>query len=266
MKVAIVLALIAVASAIPSASRFHGSGRIVGGEEAGETEFPHQVSIQVSSTGITWTHLCGGAIYSEAKILTTGACLNGQSPTRMRVVAGDHDISSDSGDEQTRNVESILIHERYSASTLDNDIGIITLESPLVFTSRVQPIRIAESTFVPSGQVVSSGYGATDVDGTSYPGKLQKATLNVIERAECDQTYGSVSGAPVVTENMVCAADVGKQICAGDTGSPLVARDEGNREYLAGLVSWGTLPCQDFPSVYTNIAPLRTWLESKLNP
>lgn len=47
--------------------------RIIGGMEAGEGEFPWQVSIQVANQ-----HMCGGAILSSWWILTAAHCLNSE--------------------------------------------------------------------------------------------------------------------------------------------------------------------------------------------
>lgn len=264
MKVAIVLALVATALAVPR-SRFSGSGRIVGGEAAGDREFPHQVSIQVALS-VGWSHLCGGVVYSETRIITAASCLVPYPSSSLRVVAGTNDIDSNTENEQIRGVATTELHDEYNPTTYDNDVGIVTLGAPLIFTASVQPIRIAESAFVASGDVVVTGYGTSDPNGLGHSGKLLKATFGVIDNDACDQQYDSVDGAPAVTQNMLCASASRKAICTGDTGSPLVAKDFANRDYLAGVGSWGALPCEGFPSVFTNIAPLREWLDSKLSP
>ena len=51
--------------------------RIVGGERAGRTEFPHMVRIGYSSKRAnTRVWLCGGSLISEQYILTTASCLS----------------------------------------------------------------------------------------------------------------------------------------------------------------------------------------------
>lgn len=43
----------------------------------------------------------------------------------LRVVAGEHSLSQDSGIEQNKNVVSYTMHENYNSRTYDNDISLI---------------------------------------------------------------------------------------------------------------------------------------------
>lgn len=52
----------------------------------------------------------------------------------LRIVAGEHDMRTDSGLEQYRDVESYDMHPRYTASTYEDDIALIYVSSPY-FTS-----------------------------------------------------------------------------------------------------------------------------------
>lgn len=274
MKVALILALVAVASAIPSNSKLvrpvfakNGfTGRIVGGSNANENEFPHQISLQITDSSGKRTHLCGGAIYSETRVLTSGHCVLDQIPADMTIVAGAHDIFTSTGREQVRGVASYVQNPNFEGSVFNNDIAIIELSEPLIFNSRVQPIRIAESTFQPEGKCVNTGWGNVKGDGTvTMPGYLQKVELDVIPRETCQEMY---SGINEVTNGMVCAGEGGKGACDGDSGGPLVCKDAAGRQYLAGVVSWGTTPCalSGYPTVYSNIAAYRNWIESIVNP
>ena len=49
----------------------------------------------------------------------------------MRIVAGEHDLSQDSGLEQIRGVSSYTIHENYDAQTFENDIALIFVSHEL---------------------------------------------------------------------------------------------------------------------------------------
>lgn len=60
------LALLAVATAQPS-------GRIVGGIDAVEGQFPHQISLRRSGS-----HTCGGSIISHNYILTAAHCVGAE--------------------------------------------------------------------------------------------------------------------------------------------------------------------------------------------
>ena len=52
------------------------SSRIVGGNQASRGEFPYQISLQRYS-GFSYSHSCGGSIYSERTILNAAHCVIG---------------------------------------------------------------------------------------------------------------------------------------------------------------------------------------------
>ena len=57
-----------------------GRGRIVGGEEAVDGEFPWQVSLRQIS-GVGATHFCGGSVIDKDWVLTAAHCCAGQVRT-----------------------------------------------------------------------------------------------------------------------------------------------------------------------------------------
>ena len=54
-----------------------GRGRIVGGEEAADGEFPWQVSLR-QIAGLGATHFCGGSVIDKDWVLTAAHCCAGQ--------------------------------------------------------------------------------------------------------------------------------------------------------------------------------------------
>ena len=67
-------------------------------------------------------------------------------------------------------------------------------------------------------------------------------------------------GGGVITHNMLCARDQGRDACQGDSGGPLVLQPGQSPNPATpftqiGLVSWG-LGCADprYPGVYTRLA------------
>ena len=61
-----------------------GQGRIVGGEEAVDGEFPWQVSLR-QITGVGATHFCGGSVIDKDWVLTAAHCCAGQVRRRLAV-------------------------------------------------------------------------------------------------------------------------------------------------------------------------------------
>merc|ERR1712035_202570 len=84
-----------------------GQGRIVGGEEAADGEFPWQVSLR-SIGALGATHFCGGSIINENWILTAAHCCAGQIPATMHVVAGGIKLNNFENEEENRNLEHII--------------------------------------------------------------------------------------------------------------------------------------------------------------
>ena len=120
-------------------------GRIVGGTDARRGEFPWQISYQFTF-GNAGFHSCGGSILNENKIgkiflleftayhrfclnvVTAAHCCDAIGIEDTRIVAGDHNVDDDSeGQEQFMNIESLKMHEKYDAVTIDFDVCIITV-------------------------------------------------------------------------------------------------------------------------------------------
>lgn len=50
---------------------------------------------------------------------------NRASVSTMRIVAGEHDLFTDSGLEQNRGVVNYTVHEKYDGLSYENDISLI---------------------------------------------------------------------------------------------------------------------------------------------
>jgi hypothetical protein len=127
---------------------------------------------------------------------------------------------------------------------------------PFTYGPGVQPIPLAP-TEPPAGTLcVVSGWG-TLTPGGSLPTQLQAVEVPIVSWAACNSAYAQYGG---ITVNMICAGvpEGGKDACQGDSGCPLVCAGQ-----LVGIVSWG-LSCAlpDYPGVYSNVAPLKSWVTS----
>jgi len=214
---------------------------IVGGEQAEKGEFPHMIQLQYGGG-----HYCGGSIINENWIVTAAHCVDGGSLT---VVAGQHKLSENDGDEQKREMKNVHIHPSYGSSGYDYDIAVVELSSPLEFNSLVQPIALWEEKDTPLGPAKVSGWGDTETGGT--PDILKKLDLTIYEDDVCVEAYGDI-----FTENMVCATgsmDGGQCVCFGDSGSPAYIEQDGTK-YQVGIVSWGN-PCANagYPAAYAEV-------------
>ena len=83
-------------------------GKIVGGEESIPHSHPFIISLQRSS------HSCGGTIVNENFIITAAHCVQAD-PSVFTVVAGEHDLRVEEGQEQRVKVDKIIVHPNYNS-------------------------------------------------------------------------------------------------------------------------------------------------------
>ncbi|MDI1484375.1 serine protease [Polyangium sp. y55x31] len=226
---------------------------IVGGTQAATGEFPWAAAMLSNGSLI-----CGGVIIGTKTVLTSARCAAGRTLSTFTVRVGSNSPTSGG---QVIQASEIIPHPSYSSSTLDYNIAVVKLASA-VPSSYVIPMAADGSD--PGAGVVATvaGWGRT-AGGGALPSTLQKADLNIIPRATCQASWGSVN---TITARMLCAGTSTKGTCSGDDGGPLVIRGTDGSYQLHGLVSWGVSSCPADttirPIVFTRIGALRSWIQS----
>ncbi|MEU0113461.1 trypsin-like serine protease [Streptomyces bobili] len=187
---------------------------------------------------------CGGAVVAPTKILTAAHCVKGYDwKAHGAIVTGTSQLAT-SDDLYGGTVSGVWRqwnHWSYNATTIDNDIAVLTLPNPVKAT----PIKMITSgntgSYVPGVQAKVYGWGRTTSTNDEISGTLKTATLPIQSDATCAGAYG----ADFVKGHMVCAgtpasgSDEGTTTaCNGDSGGPLVY---GGR--IVGVVSWGVEDC-----------------------
>lgn len=136
------------------------STRIIGGKRVSPNEIPYLVSIQSGGS-----HICGGSILNENFVITAAQCVN--EPEDLSVVAGEHNLEDDSGNEQKRGVEEVIVNEYYfrkSSGFGPHDIALLRVDEPFELNDRVAAINLpAKKDTYPAGTGLSAGWG--DVGG-----------------------------------------------------------------------------------------------------
>ncbi len=187
---------------------------------------------------------CGGAVIAPTKILTAAHCVKGYDwHAGGAVVTGTSQLPTE-GDLHGGTVSGVLRqwnHPSYNARTIDNDLAVLTLASPVKAT----PIRMTTSgdtTSYASGTSAKLyGWGRTTSTTQATSQTLKTATLPIKSDATCAGYYGT----DFVKGHMVCAgtpatgSDTGTtSACNGDSGGPLVVNNR-----IVGVVSWGVPNC-----------------------
>ncbi|XP_069706826.1 serine protease 55-like [Phaenicophaeus curvirostris] len=241
----------------PSYESFLGTGkRITAGRYAKAGEFPWHVSIQSNRN-----HICGGTIISALWILTAAHCFE-EVPPDLTVVVGGTDLSLPLEEYE---LDSLILHENFDRMSMQNDIALILLSSPINFSNEKIPICLPFIHDVDTWQNCwVAGWGTTRADA-AVPAShvLQKAQMKLIGRDRCLEQMPQVEE----DENMLCAElERGqKGPCQVDSGGPLVCSYWNTmRWFQVGIVIWGQ-DCIEKPNheIVISVYNYRDWIENE---
>merc|ERR1711990_509330 len=132
------------------------AGRIVGGHEAEEHEWPWQVALFIDDA---W--FCGGSLINENYVLTAAHCVDGAS--YFDIMAGAHNVRAAS---EPNRVEITSYngwtHPQWDTNTLANDLALIELPSAIDFNDYIAPscLPMAGDTADEAELVTVTGWGS----------------------------------------------------------------------------------------------------------
>uniref|UniRef100_A0A182UE29 Peptidase S1 domain-containing protein n=1 Tax=Anopheles melas TaxID=34690 RepID=A0A182UE29_9DIPT len=211
------------------------SHRITNGQEATPGQFPFQIAL--ISEFASGNGLCGGSVLTRNFILTAAHC----------VVSGASILASGGvaimATAHNRNVQHAL--ERNSAahplwdhsSTLRNDIASVRLNSPMTFTTRIQPnIRLpgrSDTRQFGGFTGTVSGFGRTSDASTATSAVVRFTTNPVMTNADCVARWGTTM---VQNQNVCLSGAGGRSACNGDSGGALTVQSGGTMQI--GVVSF----------------------------
>ena len=140
------------------------------------------------------TPWCGGSILTSLHILTAAHCTYDSSindvkaPASIQVWVGEHDTSDSIAD--IHSVVKITNHPKFNHDNADYDFSIMTLTSPITFSSKAAPICLPASVAsLYIGQVATvTGWGDTGADG-SPASTLQEVDVLVESNDKCNDYY-----------------------------------------------------------------------------
>ena len=238
------------------------SPQIIGGSIAPDGKWRAQVALVAASISDSFlAHFCGGSVLAARWVLTAAHCLETVSdPSRVEVLAGTQSLSSGG---VRHKIAAIYMHPDYNDRTLDFDIALIKLETPMSGVTRniVLPRRHIRRPVFPGRRVYVTGWGNTSTTASSSPKQLHEVQVPYVSRTTCNQP-DSYNGK--VTRRMICAGFKagGKDSCQGDSGGPLVFRHHNSWRLQIGIVSWGFGCAQpDLYGVYTDTSYFHRWIK-----
>ncbi|WP_210593790.1 trypsin-like serine protease [Streptomyces sp. GESEQ-35] len=229
--------------------------KVIGGTTTGITSAPWMAQLWyyddkgTASEADDLGFFCGGAVVAPTKILTAahcvknynwkayGAVVTGTAQLPTTDSAGNTDLHGGTVSGAWRQWN----HPSYNATTIDNDIAVITLPVAVKAT----PIRMTTSgdtaSYASGTSAKVYGWGRTSSTSQDISETLKTATLPIKSDSTCAGYYGSdfVKGHMVCAGNPATGSDTGTtSACNGDSGGPLVVNNR-----IVGVVSWGVKDC-----------------------
>jgi len=152
--------------------------------------------------------------------------------TEMFVSCGDTDLQSNNNPEkQVSRISKILIHPEYNQRSLINDLAVLIVETPFIFTASVGRVCLpGPQESAKEGTIcVATGHGRDTFKFGSYSQKLRKVNLPTWDSSKCEKTLNdkffantSVSKWTMDPSFLCAGGEMESDTCEGDGGGPLV--------------------------------------------
>ncbi|KAM9316469.1 vitamin K-dependent protein C, partial [Gastrophryne carolinensis] len=250
---------------------YNYSARLTGAKKGRKGDSPWQALLMYdkqTDTDQVKRFFCGGVLFHPYWVLTAAHCFT-MTPNSARyyVRLGEYDRQILEDTEQQISVIKVILHPKFKAKTINNDIALVRLKRPAVYDKYVLPIclpnvGLAERNLTVEGtDTIITGWGRQDPTHRNTTQILSYIQVPIVSKENCSKVMQGH-----VTDKMLCAGRLGdnQDACRGDSGGPMVTRYR-NTWFLVGLVSWGE-DCGrlDNFGVYTKVHRYLEWIRHEM--
>ncbi|KAL4712754.1 hypothetical protein ACJJTC_008051 [Scirpophaga incertulas] len=228
-------------------------------------------------------YLAGGVLVDQQHVLTvthrlTTYIVAGTAPNiKVRLGEWDAAVITEPVPYQEYNVQRVFSHPSFNPSTLQYDITILRLATPVPFTPTLGAATTINRACLPPSAASTyvgqrcwvSGWGKNLFGSQGqYQQILKKVDVPIVPSATCQSQMQAARLGPsfvLDTTSFICAGgEANKDSCTGDGGSGLVCSVNG-QWVVVGLVAWG-LGCANtnVPAAYVNVAALLPWIQQQI--
>lgn len=137
-------------------------------------------------------------------------------------------------------VSSLIVHERYSKESFENDLALIKLKETLILSENFRSICFSQLGSLPqASRGIAVGYGSTDKQN-EYSDILRQAEMPIVDQEECLDSDPSFFRSFLFPGNF-CAGEIGqtKGVCSGDSGKYSFARGQKSFVLICGHLGGG---------------------------
>eukprot|EP00092_Neocalanus_flemingeri_P004468 GFUD01004807.1.p1 GENE.GFUD01004807.1~~GFUD01004807.1.p1 ORF type:complete len:424 (+),score=91.38 GFUD01004807.1:90-1361(+) len=221
-----------------------------------QAEFPHMCTLFRKVNGFN-TFIGGASLIAANQLLTLATAVHlmrnftleesfkAEQANNAEICDDSHDVnmeifvscgdihlqSNNNKEKQVRQVSAILIHPDYNPKSLINDLAVLIVEEPFIFSSSVGRVCLpSPHTAVKTDAVlVATGHGRDFFESGSYSRELRKVNLPMWKSSECEKVLNdehflnTTVRQWTIHPSFLCAGGkVDSDTCEGDGGGPLV--------------------------------------------